>query len=239
MRKSIVFDRDGTLFDISNSYRTYYEDLRVALNENGIQSPTYEVFLDSLMQKQKVWYKFSHGLFSKKSFRKWRGIYHYQNNNPSFIYASAYPGIKETLETLFRRNFKMVLTSGWFGTQSTRKSLEINGLCKFFETVITLDDFIIKKYPHFPAFDPRKLPFRRSVSKKVWLIKSSAAILNVKPEDTIVVGDSPEDIQAGKKVGSKTVALLTGNGRENISAFHKLNADFIIKSVNNLPEILK
>ena len=237
MEKLIIFDRDGTLFDISNSHRSYYEDLRVALTENGIVPPSYDVFIDSFKQKKAI-YTFSRGLFSKKSFRKWRGRFHYKKNNPFFVHAALYSGIEETIETLFQRNFKMILTSGWFGSESTRKSLEKHGLIKFFEKIITLDDFIKDKYPHFPPFELNKLPFRRSVSKKVWLILTSAALLKVNPEDTVVVGDSPEDIKAGKKVGSKTIALLTGIGKENISVFHKLKPDFIIDSVNNLPEIL-
>ena len=239
MKKSIIFDRDGTLFDISNSNRSYYEDFWIALSEQTIHPPPYSIFLKSLKQKKKPVAKFSQGIFSKKSFRKWRGNYHYQKYNPSFIYANPYPGIKETLNSLFQRNYKMILTSGWFGTKSTQKALENNDLYQFFEGIITLDDFIREKYPHFPIFAANKLPFRRSVSKKVWLLKKSAAILNVKPKDSIVVGDSPEDIQAGKKLGSKTIALLSGIGKKNISAFNKLSPNFIIESINNLPEILK
>ena len=64
-------------------------------------------------------------------------------------------------------------------------------------------------------------------------------ILDIAPEKIVMVGDSPEDIKAGKKANTKTAALLTGVGQKYRSTFEILKPDFIIKSVNQLPAIIK
>ena len=64
-------------------------------------------------------------------------------------------------------------------------------------------------------------------------------ILKSPPEKTVMVGDSPEDIKAGKKANTKTVALLTGVGQRYRSTFEIMKPDYIIESVNQLPAIIK
>lgn len=58
--------------------------------------------------------------------------------------------------------------------------------------------------------------------------------LKVKPEHTIIVGDSTHDIHAGQKAGIQTCAVTYGYRTENVLA--KENPDFII---HKLPELIK
>jgi len=58
--------------------------------------------------------------------------------------------------------------------------------------------------------------------------------LHVPGEETLMVGDHTIDIQAGKRVGMKTVGVLTG--RTQREEFEKAGADLIL---NEVPEILK
>ena len=51
-----------------------------------------------------------------------------------------------------------------------------------------------------------------------------------------MVGDTPVDIQAGKKAGAQTVGVLCGFGTEK--ELLRAGADLILKTTSALPEIL-
>lgn len=65
--------------------------------------------------------------------------------------------------------------------------------------------------------------------------------LGLKPNETIYVGDLPHDIQAGKRAGTKTVAVVNFNeaeeGKREILAQYK--PDFIINHVKELPVLIE
>jgi phosphoglycolate phosphatase len=56
--------------------------------------------------------------------------------------------------------------------------------------------------------------------------------LNVSAEKTVMVGDHPIDIQAGKRVGMKTVGVLTG--RTKREEFEKAGADYILRDASEV-----
>jgi len=155
----------------------------------------------------------------------------------SFLYVRVFPWIRETLEKLYSMGFQMALTSGWLGTRATKEVLVKHGINDYFKTVLTLDDYILRKFNKIPV-RPAHAPFRRSVKKKAWLITESLRELGVKPSDAIFVGDSPEDILAGKRLGTKTVAVLTGWGGRYKRRFKEIEPDKIIASTANLPEVV-
>ena len=61
--------------------------------------------------------------------------------------------------------------------------------------------------------------------------------LNVKPENTLMVGDSTHDIHAGKRAGVKTCAVTYGYRDEKILASE--SPDFLIHKLTDLVGILK
>jgi phosphoglycolate phosphatase len=58
--------------------------------------------------------------------------------------------------------------------------------------------------------------------------------LKVSGKEAVMVGDHPIDIQAGKRMGMKTIGVLTG--RTKREEFEKAEADYILRDV---PEICK
>jgi len=68
-------------------------------------------------------------------------------------------------------------------------------------------------------------------------IKVALAILNVKPEEAIVVGDHPYDVEAAKRAGCVAVGVKTGLGRSTNLAY--AGADHIIPSIASLPELVQ
>lgn len=101
----------------------------------------------------------------------------------------AYPGIADTLAALPGRKS----TATTKGTPTTRAVLELFGLLPFFDHVQGTDGFPAKPEPD--------------------VILASLKVFGTRPEDCLLVGDSPADMEAGRRAGVKTCAVLWGYGR--------------------------
>jgi phosphoglycolate phosphatase len=100
-----------------------------------------------------------------------------------------YPGVAEGLAMLGGRKS----TATTKGSPTTRAVLEQFGLIQHFEHVQGTDGFPCK-----PAPD---------------VILAALKALDAKPEDCLFVGDSPADMEAGKRAGVKTCAVRYGYGK--------------------------
>ncbi len=101
---------------------------------------------------------------------------------------SVYPGVAEALAALGGRK----ATATTKGTPTTRAILEQFGLLRYFDHVQGTDGFPCK-----PAPD---------------VILTALAALGARPEECLMVGDSPADMEAGKRAGVKTCAVRYGYG---------------------------
>ena len=124
-------------------------------------------------------------------------------------------GMRKTLQTLSEKYIIGIITSG--GYRSTQAFLEKFDLDKIVSYIISAEDC---KY-----IKPHPMP----------LIKIAEAA-NVLPENCILVGDTIFDILCAKRAGAYSAAVKTGFDTERFLKFHK--ADFILDSVNDLPELL-
>jgi HAD superfamily hydrolase (TIGR01509 family) len=106
----------------------------------------------------------------------------------------AYPGIAEALAALPGRKS----TATTKGTPTTRVVLERFGLLGYFDHVQGTDGFPAKPQPD--------------------VILASLQGLEAAPEDCLLVGDSAADMEAGRRAGVKTCAVLWGYGeREQLA----------------------
>lgn len=127
-------------------------------------------------------------------------------------YSVIYPGVKETLEQL--ENYKKAIISNKRETLSRKLLIDIT-LSKYFDLVIGSDTVAEKK--------PSPAPIIYAISK-----------ISVKPEESMIIGDSNYDIEAGKKAGVKTVAVTYGyKEREYIK-----DADYMIDKFEDLLGVL-
>lgn len=101
---------------------------------------------------------------------------------------SVFPGVATMLAGLGGRKS----TATTKGTPTTRAILEQFGLISFFEHVQGTDGFPAKPEPDV-------------------LLKSIEA-MGVRAEDCLFVGDSPADMEAGRRAGIKTCAVRWGYG---------------------------
>jgi phosphoglycolate phosphatase len=124
-----------------------------------------------------------------------------------------YPHVKETLKNL--NSFKKAVLSNKREDLSERllKELDFAG---YFDIIIGSDTTEERK--------PSAIPVLYVMSR-----------LGVRPEESIIVGDSNFDIEAGKNAGIKTVAVTYGyRPREFL-----LDADYIINDIRELIPLLQ
>ena len=115
-----------------------------------------------------------------------------------------YPGVAEMLAALPGRKS----TATTKGTPTTRTVLDKFGLLPYFDHVQGTDGF-----PAKPAPD---------------VILASLAIFGAAAGECLLVGDSPADMEAGKRAGVKTCAVLYGYGQKE--ALLGCRPDYVIES---------
>ena len=107
-----------------------------------------------------------------------------------------YPGVREALALIAGRK----ATATTKPTQRTRAILEQFELARYFDHVQGTDGF-----PSKPAPD---------------VILAALAALGADPEDCLMVGDAPSDMEAGRRAGVKICAVHYGYGKpEELARF--------------------
>ena len=124
--------------------------------------------------------------------RQYRVIYLARGHKMTRVY----PGVPEALAALPGRKS----TATTKGSPTTRAVLEQFGLIQYFDHVQGTDGF-----PYKPAPD---------------VILTALAARGARPEDCLMVGDSPADMEAGKRAGVKICAVRYGYGKpEDLARF--------------------
>ncbi len=119
-----------------------------------------------------------------------------------------YPGVRDALATLGGRKS----TATTKGTPTTRIVLEMFGLLPFFDHVQGTDGFPAKPEPDVLFTAPKALDASAS--------------------DCLFVGDSPADMEAGRRAGVMTCAVTYGYGKRDELA--RWSPDFWIDSLHEL-----
>ena len=125
------------------------------------------------------------------------------------------PGVGLMLQSLHGR-YPMAVVSAR-DERGTLAFLEQFDLLKYFDAIITgLSAEHTKPYP-----DPVLL---------------AAKIMNVVPENCLMIGDTTVDIRAGKSAGAQTLGVLCGFGEEH--ELRRIGADEIVSDTPKLIELL-
>ncbi|MCX7794576.1 MAG: HAD-IA family hydrolase [Thermodesulfovibrionales bacterium] len=141
-----------------------------------------------------------------EKFLKYYEIHIIDNTRP-------YPHVRETLEEL--RDYKKAVISNKREYLS-KKTLEGLDLLKYFDMVLGSDSTPEKKPSPVPVF-------------------TVLETMNIRPDETVIIGDSELDVMTGKSAGIATIAVTYGyRPREML-----IDADYIIDSIKDLPELLK
>jgi phosphoglycolate phosphatase len=212
--KAVVFDFDGTLavlnIDFSEMREQVFELMRkYGVNEEKIEERYLLEIIDEVVQilNQK------NPAAAETFYQEAHQILH-EVELKAAEEGKLLPGVEAALESLRGRGLKVgIVTRNC--EEAVRKVVpDIEAFCDVFVP----RDLIKRVKPH-----PEQLT---SVLKA----------LHVTGEETVMVGDHPIDIQAGKRVGMRTVGVLTGRVKKQ--EFEKAGADYILEGASEVAKLL-
>lgn len=204
---TILFDWDGTLID---SFPAGYNASMGVLRELGVEVDR-ERFLETYSPN---WYESYEKLgvprrLWEEADRMWRRIYHQQTSE-------LFPFVATMLRRLTEAGFTLgLVTSG--NRDRVQGELERFDLQEHFSVTVYFEDTHEKK-PH-PA------PLTCALGK-----------LEVDASLTVYVGDRPEDIEMGRRVGTYTVAVESEYGPRRL--LEEAEPDLLLPHAGHLPEKL-
>ncbi len=129
-------------------------------------------------------------------------------------HAVLYSGVLDTLKDLADKSLAIVTNKPAEPSVRTLKSLKIHDL---FREIIGGDDLPVRKP------DPGQ-------------VLEALKRMNVKPEQAVMVGDSPGDIQSGKAAGVKTAAVTYGFRPQ--AELEDENPDFLLHKFSDLKKVV-
>ncbi|MDI9623998.1 MAG: HAD family hydrolase [Methanothermobacter sp.] len=167
-------------------------------------------------------------------------IYHIAKKNG--IRISNFKNIRERIVDHYIKNVKREKIKPLKGTREILDILEDTGIPKGIVTGNIKDIAWIKlkkakfsDYFSFGAFGDEGC--QRSTLLRLALKRAKKIHNKVNPKETIIVGDTPRDIQAGKKVGTITVGVATGDF--SMKELKEAGADHVLKSLEEKEKFIK
>jgi pyrophosphatase PpaX len=207
--KAVLFDLDGTLIDTVELIRVSFRHATEAVLGEAIPD---EVTMANVGQPLLTQFRDMAPEHAEELLLVYRAF----NMEHHDDLARAYPGTVETLTELAARGIPMgVVTSK--GTQAATRGLEVFGLTRFFEVVVTSDDVAVHKPDPYP-------------------LRTAAAAMNVPLEYCVYVGDSPHDMKAAVSGGAIAVAALWGAFTE--AEVLAPGPAFALSAIDELPALL-
>jgi phosphoglycolate phosphatase len=203
--KLLMFDLDGTLVDTSKDITNA---LNYALKPYGLKELTVE---DTTKMVGEGLTRLVEKILGESNVQLRdaviNGFLDYYSKHLT-DYSTIYPGVRETLGRL--NGYKKAVISNKRESLSTRLLEELS-LNKYFDLVIGSDTT--------PERKPSPVPVIYVVSK-----------FGISPQESMMVGDSNYDIEAGKKAGVKTVAVTYGYKEKE----YLKDADYMIDEFRDL-----
>lgn len=208
MIKAILFDLDGTLIDTNE---LIIECFQYALKEHkDLEVPREDViktFGEPLI--------FAMQKYDEKNVEELLDLFRKQQEKRHDILATECTGVTEGIKALKEAGLRIALVTSK-RRPMTERGLRLIGLDKYMEAVVTFEDTESHKPKGGPAL-------------------KACELLGVKPEETIMVGDSHNDILCGKDAGCYTCLVrYTALPIEELMSYEP---DFIIDGLSELVEI--
>ena len=213
--KSVIFDAYGTLFDVNSAAEKCKDKIGDKWQSfaNFWRTTQLEyTWLRSLMKRHKDFWQITEDSLDKSM--KVFGINMSMKNDLLNLYKvlSTYPEVKEVLENLKKKNFKLAILSN--GTPALLKELvQSNHLKDLFDDLFSIESVKIYK-PDFKVYD---LPVKK---------------YKIKPEEITFLSSNTWDVSGAGNFGYNSIWVNRNN-----SIFD--NLDFKPKNeVNNLTQLL-
>ncbi len=212
MFKAVLFDFDGTLADTLGMYIKAY---RRVLTHYGFNFADEEIVSKCFGKKEKDICEAAGIPDQAEEFRKM----YYAFKHDLLVENKLFPDTLDVLKHFHRNGVKMgvaTFASRWY----IDKMVDQLDIRRFFEQILSFDD--VKN----PKPDPE-------------MVTKLCETLGVRPEDSLVVGDSKGDILMGKAAGAKTALFFP---KENelfyqLEELKKTEPDFTISNLKELKDL--
>ncbi|MBS7659475.1 MAG: HAD family hydrolase [Candidatus Bathyarchaeia archaeon] len=220
MIKAVVFDLDGTLVSFNIDYKTLRAEVRSLLMAEGVPASIFSLndTVFEMLDKTEIYMR-NNGRkdedIREVYYKALRTIENYELEAAKT--ASLMPGVFETLKTLSEEGLKIGLytVNSWKTASYILKKFNIED---FFKAVISREKV------------SRVKPYSEH-------LEAVLKTLDVKPDETLVVGDSTVDMKCARKLNAIAVGISTGvsTQRELMEA----GANYIITSIIDLTILVK
>jgi HAD superfamily hydrolase (TIGR01509 family) len=207
LARVILFDWDGTLLDSFAADSAAYISMFAAL---GIPWGEREFALHYSPNWHRV-YRAARLPRAKWEIADRLWMRAYQRQNPALL-----PGVRATLRKL-RRHFRLGVVSSGSGWR-VRKQLRAMDLRGYFGACVCGEDTLRRK----PDPAALKLALKR---------------LRASPEETIYVGDAPEDIQMARRAGVRAIGVL--GPFPTAARLRASHPEAVLPSIGLLPRYLR
>lgn len=221
--KAILFDVDNTLIDFWKMKKECCNAAIEAMISAGLDMKKdaalkllYELYEIHGIESQRIFQQFTKKIYGKENYKLIsHGVIAYRRMRESYMIP--YSKVVPTLIELKKRAYKLAIVSdapimeAWMRLASLK-------LDDFFDEIVTKAD--ARKQKTSPA--PFKVALRR---------------LNLKPEETMMIGDRiARDVNTAKKLGIHTVYARYGD--EKAPEKGKSGAEFEIDDIGQLVDVL-
>ncbi len=209
--RAVLFDVDGTLLDTRDAWVAAFDAGLAAIDKTSMPGSEAAQWIGTPIE---VIYAERCGLAGDELVRAVRA---FQRVEAESVREGmrAYPRIREALGDL--RAWKLAAVTNKRQDTSI-EALRVTGLLPFFALVLGGDSVPRKK----PAPDP---------------ILRAAATLGVAPEDCAVVGDTENDVRAGKAAGARSIGVTWGYGTR--ARLEAAGVDYLVETPDALPPLLR
>jgi len=209
--RAVLFDVDGTLLDTRDAWIAAFDAGLAAIRKTSISGSEAAQWIGTPIE---VIYAERCGLGGDDLTK---AVREFQRVEAASVHEGmrAYPGIRETLASLAAWKLAAVTNKRH---DTSVEALRVTGLLSFFPLVLGGDSVPRKK----PAPDP---------------ILRAASALGVQPTECAVVGDTENDVRAGKAAGARTIGVTWGYGTR--ARLEAVGVDYLIETPEALPPLLR
>jgi phosphoglycolate phosphatase len=199
--KAILFDLDGTIFDITerDSFARYK-----ALNKLG-----YNVSFNEVRKRYRcgmgqrgIVEELGIKMEEKEEEEYINTCFAYFTTKEAFNLTKIHDGTRDLLSTLSTK-YRLAVVTSRDALSSTEEELEMFGIRKFFTLIVTRESAArysgVKEIPLLPFQEQRKR-----------LYETAIRLMKIDPEGMLCVADSVSELQPAKELGINTVGVLTG-----------------------------
>ena len=183
--KHFLFDLDGTLID---SIGLITASFRFTFNKHMDVLPQEAEWLATIGQP--LWDQFGQFVNDRSEVDEMIATYREHNEKNHDLLLREYPGVLDAVAALAASGGKMGIVTSKLHRMAVR-GLRRCGFESMFEIIVGSDD--VEKHK------PNPEPVLKAMSQ-----------LDIAPEDTIYIGDSPHDMRSGRAAGVRTGAVLWG-----------------------------